>query len=211
MNGRLGLIKMMIFGTRLFFRDPAIFRDAEQTGGTANTSLVFHNKKLMALVESSYPTGLRMSPDGRIDTLGVEDFDGNLHQPFTAHPKIDPVTNELLFFGYRIQPKKDEPLVEYGVISPDGKIVRTIDTGVDRPLMMHDFSITESYSCFYDLPVSNLVLCGKLTTESIIIIYVSLFFSASIYATKSCYRRCSIHIHGRKRCKNWCVASPRNQ
>jgi carotenoid cleavage dioxygenase len=35
-----------------------------------------------------------------LETRGVYDFDGKLQGPMTEHPKIDPDTGELLFFGY---------------------------------------------------------------------------------------------------------------
>ena len=54
----------------------------------------------MALVESSFPHVL--TPE--LDTVGPCDFDGRLTTAMTAHPKTDPVTGELHFFGYGFAP-----------------------------------------------------------------------------------------------------------
>src|SRR5262245_18542055 len=62
---------------------------------TANTNIVFHAGKLLALVEAALPT--RMAP-ASLDTIGLYDFDGRLSGPMTAHPKIDPETGEMMFF-----------------------------------------------------------------------------------------------------------------
>mmetsp|Transcript_13417 Transcript_13417/g.17481 ORF Transcript_13417/g.17481 Transcript_13417/m.17481 type:complete len:279 (+) Transcript_13417:145-981(+) len=153
MVGRLGILKILLQSTRQFLGDRTI-SNIEKDGSVANTSLLYHNDKLLALVESSYPTELKLLPNGRVETVGVNDFEGRLRQPFTAHPKVDPVTKELMFFGYRLFRSDNQPFVEYGVLSSDGKTLKTVDIGVDRAIMMHDFAITENYSCFFDLPVS---------------------------------------------------------
>ena len=64
---------------------------------TANTNIVWHAGKLLALMEAALPTQLR--PD-TLATLGEYDFGGRLASAMTAHPKMDPETGEMLFFGY---------------------------------------------------------------------------------------------------------------
>ena len=46
-------------------------------------------------MESGFPHAL--SAD--LDRARVYDFDGALASPMTAHPKVDPDSGELLFFG----------------------------------------------------------------------------------------------------------------
>ena len=53
-----------------------------------------------ALEEGSFPW--LVSKD--LDTIGVHDFGGKLKSAMTAHPRICPVTGELLFFGYDAHP-----------------------------------------------------------------------------------------------------------
>ena len=66
----------------------------------------------------------------------------------TAHPKIDPETGELLFFGYSPFP----PYVRYHVADRTGTLVRSVDIDLPRPVMMHDFVTTAAHVVFFDLP-----------------------------------------------------------
>ena len=62
----------------------------------ANTHVVNHAGKTLALVESSLPYEITND----LDTMGAYDFGGQLVDSMTAHPKICPTTDELHFFGY---------------------------------------------------------------------------------------------------------------
>ncbi len=42
---------------------------------------------------------LRVACEGVVETLGRMGFEGKLQHSFTAHPKVDPKTGELFFFG----------------------------------------------------------------------------------------------------------------
>ncbi|HEU0145402.1 MAG TPA: carotenoid oxygenase family protein, partial [Bradyrhizobium sp.] len=66
-------------------------------GGVANTNIVFHGGRLLALEEAHLPTEIE---PGTLATRGYHDYDGRLRGAFTAHPKTDPVTGEMVFFGY---------------------------------------------------------------------------------------------------------------
>lgn len=117
-------------------------------GGTspANTHVVAHAGKILALVEVCLPTEVR--PD--LTTVGRNDFGGKLRSPMTAHPKIDPVTGEMHFFGYDIM---GPPWLRYHVIDASGALVRSEDIDIAGPSMVHDFAITERNIVFFDLPV----------------------------------------------------------
>ena len=67
----------------------------------------------------------------------------------TAHPKIDPVTGELLFFGYDFGPTT----LRYHRADADGTLVQTEEIATKGPTMMHDFNVTETRVVFMDLPV----------------------------------------------------------
>ena len=62
----------------------------------ANTHIVNHAGKTLALVESSLPYEITND----LETVGCYDFGGKLDDSMTAHPKICPTTGELHFFGY---------------------------------------------------------------------------------------------------------------
>jgi hypothetical protein len=67
----------------------------------------------------------------------------------TAHPKIDPATGKMHFFGYGFVP----PYLTYHVAAADGTLEYSAEVAVSGPTMMHDFAITESDAIFWELPV----------------------------------------------------------
>ncbi len=123
---------------RLFQGKP-LFKNA------ANTALVWHDGRLLALWEGGPPTEIRVP---ELETVGLHTYGGKLRHAFTAHPKVDPVTGEMLFFGYSAM----SPLVYYSVVNPSGELLRTTPIKLRRPVMMHDFAVTERYTIFMDLP-----------------------------------------------------------
>jgi carotenoid cleavage dioxygenase len=65
---------------------------------------------------------------------------------FTAHPKIDPVSGELVGFGY--EAKGDgTPDVCYYSIAVDGKFIETVWLVAPVVGMIHDFAVTENWVC----------------------------------------------------------------
>ena len=113
--------------------------------GVANTSILPYDKRIFALVENALPYAV--TPEA--ETIGPFDFDGKLRTPMTAHPKIDPDTGELHFFGYDARP----PFVTYHVASADGRLLRSEPITVTGPTMMHDFGVTKNHVIWLDMPV----------------------------------------------------------
>ncbi|MFI6789602.1 carotenoid oxygenase family protein [Nonomuraea sp. NPDC050383] len=111
----------------------------------ANTHVVPHAGRILALVETGLP--YELTPE--LDTVGPCDFGGLLTGGMTAHPKEDPVTGELLFFGYGLVP----PYLTYHRLSADGRLVESREVEVPGPTMMHDFAITANHVVWLDLPV----------------------------------------------------------
>ncbi len=106
---------------------------------TANTALVWHNKQLLALWEGGAPHHISI-PD--LETIGEYTYNNKLVSAFTAHPKVDPVTGEMMFFGYGFRP----PYLQYGIVSAQGELLSTVPIEIPMAVMMHDFAITENYS-----------------------------------------------------------------
>ncbi len=132
-----------------FIADPTInILDLEvamdMRSSKANTHVVGHAGKILALEEGHFPYVL----DGELDTVGATDFGGVLTGSFTAHPKICPVTGEMLAFGYSAL----EPYLRYLRVSADGQLVQTETITVGGPTMMHDFNVTRNHVIFMDLP-----------------------------------------------------------
>ncbi len=114
---------------------------------TANTALIWHAGQFLALWEGGAPHVIKV-PD--LDTIGEYTYNGKLASAFTAHPKVDPVTGEMMFFGYSFAP----PYLQYSVVSASGELLRTVPIDLPMGVMMHDFAITENYTIFMDLPLT---------------------------------------------------------
>ncbi|MGZ4683611.1 MAG: carotenoid oxygenase family protein, partial [Acidimicrobiales bacterium] len=111
---------------------------------TANTNVIRHAGRILALMEGAAPTELTTD----LETVGEWDFDGALQGSMTAHPKWDPATGELLFFGYSPFP----PFLRFHVADASGALTRSVDVDLPRSVMMHDFVCTERHVVFFDLP-----------------------------------------------------------
>ncbi len=113
----------------------------------SNVSCIWHGNRLLTSGEVGYPYQLDRSD---LSTIGPFDFAGGLKTAFTAHPKIDPATGRLHFFGYGFTP----PYLTYHIAEPDGSLVHSEVVDIPRSTMMHDFAITASDAIFWDLPVT---------------------------------------------------------
>ncbi|MBA03692.1 MAG: dioxygenase [Gammaproteobacteria bacterium] len=122
--------------------DPSVVTNYKAS--KANTHIIGHAGKFLALEEGHFPYEI----DGELNTLGPTDFNGALTGSFTAHPKICPITGEMLAFGYSAFP----PYLRYLRVSPTGELVQSEQITVGGPTMMHDFNITNNYIIFMDLP-----------------------------------------------------------
>jgi len=116
------------------------------TKATANTSLVWHARRLLALQEQSEPYEIALPA---LETLGACTFGRRLRHPLSPHPKIDPASGEMFAFGYSPIAK---PHLQYSVIAADGALAHT--TAIELPIgvLMHDFAITERYAVFMNHP-----------------------------------------------------------
>jgi carotenoid cleavage dioxygenase len=134
------------YGSVSQFRLPEqdVMDEAGLMKNNANTHYVRHAGRYLALMEAGKPT--EMSRE--LETIGEYDFAGKLTSPMTAHPKIDPRSGEMLFFGYSPFP----PYLQYHVANKQGEIVHSINIEIPAPVMIHDFAITENYAIFFDTP-----------------------------------------------------------
>ncbi|MGH9081257.1 MAG: carotenoid oxygenase family protein [Acidimicrobiales bacterium] len=118
----------------------------EPIDGPANTHVILHAGATLALAESGFPHAL----SGDLASARVYDFDGGLASPMAAHPKIDPDTDELIFFGCDVF---GPPFLRYHVVDASGSLVRSEDVDIPRATLMHDFAVTSTRVVFMDLPV----------------------------------------------------------
>ena len=87
-----------------------------------------------------------------LETVGRNNFEGTLEGAFTAHPKIDADTGEMHAMVYAWAEWLDH--VQYVVVSPDGRVRKTVDVPLPGMTMMHDMSLTQKYVVIYDQPVT---------------------------------------------------------
>jgi len=113
-------------------------RDASVIGavinGSANTNLVFHAGRLLALEEGFGP--IEIDPV-TLETRGDWTFGGRLPRNMTAHPKVDPVTGEMLFIA-NFQDFRAGDLLGFHVVDAAGELVRSAEIKAPYPALVHD-------------------------------------------------------------------------
>ncbi len=129
------------------FTDDASVQDPERPNlrTVANTAPIFHAGKLFALKEDGLPH--RIDPT-TLNTLGAWDFEGAWKsQTFTAHPKIDPVSGEMVAFGYEATGLATDDLFVY-TLDKTGKVTREARLKVPYVSVIHDMALTQRHIVF---------------------------------------------------------------
>lgn len=116
----------------------------------ANTNIVFHGGKLLALDEGNQPVALDADT---LDTKGSWTFGGKYQGPMTAHPKIDPKTGEMMFFGY-MAAGPGSPDISYTVVNAVGEVTRADMFKAPYASMVHDFITTDEHVIFPIFPAT---------------------------------------------------------
>ncbi|HAX06024.1 MAG TPA: dioxygenase [Acidimicrobiaceae bacterium] len=120
--------------------------DFSSENSKANTHVVSHAGRILCLEEGHVPWEI----SDELETVGPHSFDGRLDGSFTAHPKICPLTGEMLAFGYGFLPPT---YLTFLRVSATGELVQQEAIDIPAPVMMHDFNITANRVIFMDLPV----------------------------------------------------------
>ena len=118
--------------------------------GLANTNVVWHGNKLLALEEGHAP--FEIDPE-TLGSIGPWRFDDRLAGPMTAHPKIDPNTGEMLFFGYMADGMFSEAM-SYQAVDSAGVLTRSERFDAPFASMVHDFIVTDEHVVFPIFPVT---------------------------------------------------------
>ncbi|EKD21545.1 retinal pigment epithelial membrane protein [Drepanopeziza brunnea f. sp. 'multigermtubi' MB_m1] len=144
----------------------------------ANTGILYHDGRALATCESGPP--IRVSLPG-LETVGWFDggkaegepatenvpgdvFGGNgllsfMKEWTTAHPRVDPLTNELILFHSTFF----APFVFYSIIpssqnssrfAQPSRLVNAAVPGIKSAKMMHDFGVSFAHTVIMDLPLS---------------------------------------------------------
>ena len=117
----------------------------------ANTNVIWHGGKLFALEEGHAP--FELDPE-TLESVGTWRFDGQLKGPMTAHPKIDPLTGELLFFGYMASGPFTAGM-SYQTVDAGGALTRSERFEAPFASMVHDFLATSEHVIFPIFPVTG--------------------------------------------------------
>lgn len=108
---------------------------ANQWKDLPDINVVRHHGKLIALAEMSRSYSL----GDKLETLDPVTYGGVFAQGTCAHPKVDPVTGEMIVFTYGLE----APFLTWAVIGADGQVTsgpHAVDT--PKSCMIHDFAIT---------------------------------------------------------------------
>jgi carotenoid cleavage dioxygenase-like enzyme len=119
---------------------------------TANTSMIWHANKLFAVKED----GLAHQLDPlTLATLGKHDFGGRLRsRTMTAHPKIDPVTGEWVFFGYGAGGEMTSDIAVCAAGS-NGRLAGEQWLLPPYASMIHDWAVTQEHTVLPVMPVTT--------------------------------------------------------
>lgn len=108
----------------------------------SNTSPIAHAGKLFTLKEDGLPH--QINPN-TLDTLGPYDFNGQWKsETFTAHPKIDPVTGEMIAFGYEATGLATDDIF-IGTFDKTGKLKREVRIKQPYVSIIHDMAVTQKH------------------------------------------------------------------
>jgi carotenoid cleavage dioxygenase-like enzyme len=120
--------------------------------GTGNTNVVWHGGRLLALKEDSWP--VEVDPH-TLRTAGSWAFSGKLQsRTVTAHPKMDPRTGEMVFFGYAARGEATQD-VAFLVADNRGCLIREDWFVPPYASMMHDFAVTQEHVIFPVFPTTS--------------------------------------------------------
>ena len=140
----------MLHGIRLDSGNALWYKNKLVNGNdsNANTSVISHAGKMYAIVEAGgYPVEI----DQDLNSLNSKPFYGDRNSGFTAHPKIDPDTNEMHAMCYDYANNFDT--VDYVVIDKNGSHKKTQSLPFESRSMLHECAITKNYMLVFDLSV----------------------------------------------------------
>lgn len=124
----------------------------EISRGTANTAIVHHAGRLLVLKEDSPPVAVDPVTLETLDDYVT--FDGKLtSRTFTAHPKLDPETGEMIAFGYEAKGLGSD---DVAIITVDrhGNLAREVWIKAPYVGMLHDFAVTQRHIAFLAIPMA---------------------------------------------------------
>jgi carotenoid cleavage dioxygenase len=119
--------------------DPSV---AKLERSAANTHLYWHGGKLLVLKEDSLPW--HIDPH-TLETRGIWTFNGRYTATsMSAHPKIDPISGEMIAYGYQAKGDLSNDVAVY-TMNRHGDITHEVWFKAPYVGIMHDCAITQNY------------------------------------------------------------------
>jgi carotenoid cleavage dioxygenase len=108
----------------------------------SNTATLAHGGKLFTLKEDGLPH--QLDPN-TLETIGPWDFNGDWKsETFTAHPKLDPLTGEMVAFGYEATGLASDDLY-ICTIEKSGHVRHEVRVKMPYVSMIHDIALTHRH------------------------------------------------------------------
>jgi carotenoid cleavage dioxygenase len=117
----------------------------------ANTNIVWHAGRLLALEEQHAPFAL---DPVTLASTGYERYGDRLIGPVTAHPKLDPLTGEMVLFGYSAK-GRFTPFASLQSVDADGRVTRAEMLELPYASMVHDFAVTRNWIVLPVFPLTG--------------------------------------------------------
>ncbi len=141
-----------LFGTyrNPFTNDPSV---KDISGGTANTQIAYHHNLLFALKEDSPPVAMNPLTLETVDDYYT--FKGGMKgKTFTAHPKVDYATGEMICFGYEAKGLLTKDIEVFSA-NRQGRVVWQAFIQAPYVSMIHDFAVTDRHIAFLAIPLNT--------------------------------------------------------
>jgi carotenoid cleavage dioxygenase-like enzyme len=108
----------------------------------SNTAPLVFDRKLFSLKEDGLP--YQIDPN-TLETVGTWDFHGKWKsQTFSAHPKLDPLSGEMVAYGYEATGLTSDDLWIY-TLNKQGHVTHEIRTKVPYVSVVHDIALTHRH------------------------------------------------------------------
>ncbi len=129
---------------------------------TSNTDVMYFNDHIVSLW---YNAGIPYKLDTEtLETKGRENLNGQLKRALSAHSKVDPEKDELIFFDYF-----DEfPYMSYGIANKDGNVIHQTDIELPGPRLPHDIGVSQNFVILHDCPFFHDVALLEKTKKRVV-------------------------------------------
>lgn len=114
---------------------------------SVNTNVTMIGGRVVAIVEAGE---LPIELDYNLESIARSDFGGTLEGGFTAHPKRDPLTGEVVAMTY----VPGRPTLRYVAVDAAGRAQTRADIPAPHVPMVHDVGFTRNFVIVLDLPVT---------------------------------------------------------